>query len=158
MALSDYSRHCKFGGRPALALSEPDWFGSIARRLRDRTREYDLLFPANDVFAVELAAELGLLGPESLNKLPPARPDAWRARPKLHYTCAGCRGLPNQLRVRSVLPFCLAPAEPGMIACSSASRRPPAGDASKPHPAFADKTATAESWSCCAARLRRMEW
>jgi hypothetical protein len=42
-------------------------------------RECDLLFPANDVFAFELAAELGLLGPESLNKLPP-RPAGRLAR------------------------------------------------------------------------------
>jgi hypothetical protein len=52
--------------------SEPDWFGSVARRLRDRTGEYDVLFPVDDVFAFERSAQPRLLGPEPLKSAAPS--------------------------------------------------------------------------------------
>jgi hypothetical protein len=56
---------------PAVALSQPDWFGSLARGLRDRTRKYDVLFPVDDVFDFERGAQPGPLGPEPLKSAAP---------------------------------------------------------------------------------------
>jgi Protein of unknown function (DUF2905) len=81
----------------------------------------------------------------------PARPGA--PIPEVHFHLRQVTGPPlNQLRVRSELPDCI------MIACSRASGRPIAGDASEPCGALADKGATAESLIFCAAWLRKMEW
>ena len=67
------SRRCKFGGRPALALSEPDWFGSVARRLSDRTGEHDVLFPSDDVFGFERTVGRQFSLVDCISRGPPIR-------------------------------------------------------------------------------------
>src|SRR3982075_985139 len=66
-ALPDRARPCNPGDRPALALSEPDRIGAAAWRHRHRAGKYDVLFPADDMFALERVAEPGVLGREPLN-------------------------------------------------------------------------------------------
>jgi hypothetical protein len=46
-------------------LSQVGW--AAARRHRHRAGKYDVLFPADDMFALERAAQPGLLGREPLN-------------------------------------------------------------------------------------------
>ena len=59
---------CNPGDRPALALSQSDRIGAAAWRYCDRAGKYDVLFPADDMFAFELAAQPSLLGREPLKR------------------------------------------------------------------------------------------
>src|SRR5215468_11317785 len=67
-ALSDSARPCNLGDRAALALSEPNWVGPLARRHRDQAGQCYILFPAGDVSALEPAVQSDPLGRESLKR------------------------------------------------------------------------------------------
>jgi hypothetical protein len=66
--LSDCARPCHPGDRAALALSEPNWVGTPARRHRDQAGQRYILFPAGDVFALEPAVQSHPLGREPLKR------------------------------------------------------------------------------------------
>src|SRR5262249_908112 len=65
-ALSDCAWACQLGAWPALALSEPTWVGTAARRHREQAGQCSVLFPAGDVFALEPAAQSDPLGRQPL--------------------------------------------------------------------------------------------
>src|SRR3954451_13658178 len=65
-AISDCTRPCHLGDWPALALSQPNWVGTAARRYRDQAGQFYILSAADDVFAFEPPAQPDPLGREPL--------------------------------------------------------------------------------------------